>query len=1694
MTSANKYAFGLDVTPPSVTVGEDTYRTMLATELGNPLPGDLGVSTGDTFINLLDHRITRLGQYPTYEGVFGLKTTASLFDPGAYTLQSNVRPASPEVRPYNYKELPRTVVLDTPLEDDPDEDITDRTAPGYVKNTGLFLFSTTHNDWQTELGLHPNIVYDPWDLVTYKWSYRNSTGPESYVTGSSAVVRTLRSTDYTIEGSLSGNTYSISVTGAPTLPPGCKVQYRLLSIYEKTHEYSNLFESYSALTTREETEGPIIDGYPPASLEVSLAWNELNVVTSCDSGEPIYSDTWVMEEYYHRLEIRVLNTAEELVARSYIDVRYDEYVTSFSNTLTVYWYSVAAPVPSTPDVKLYIKDYTNTFVETTGADIITNDIIWFPSQNPQAKNVSYYFKYESAQGDTYTYSSTADAFTVADAFVGTEEYVAPFLPDKADRRTSTDSATQLKGTAYRYGMLPSVESSNVITFKIGKVTAEWTLSTKRLQLSSYTDGVTFKYTINGGAEQTYSGYISVVDPSTVSFYATLTDMLDSDTFSVYINPIAKVAPEDPDPTPDFERRFWSTVPAIATQREVFLPMPPAAQWFVSETGGGDGMSPENPATMAEVLGVHPVYGGLAKGATIRAVWNATDRNLTLTGLTATAPSTRVRLRYAITAGSAGIDPTTLDADNAITLVVPAGQHTISAVLLARPYSLYATTTNLVPTGDHVIDDTVGVVNLQNMTVTLYYTPTYAYATVSNAAATAVVTTLSSMKLDDDGALVSFPRYQVRVRTVASPYLYSLDVFTKEVPPGDPTSGSQQFTTSIVTPKLAPISKVVYITVDDDTPSFTGILARPDTVHCSEGAYIAPAATLEESVFAVVPGLYVRGGYTTSFASRDVQAHKSIIQSSLRAWISATYHTTYVVDPGVQNFGVLDGFHGEATYPPIGNITTLYSTADTKFFAGQGSFRDCHVVHTGEPGADGASGVVVHTVEDVYGDGTLVITSDTVSPPIPASPASTVRVFYDLGVCIACSLDLTTGDGGNGAGDTVLGSVEEVYNDYGEVYTTTYYTKGHPGGAGANGGGVIAFEGLTYNCVANITSGSGGSGGPGIAGTPSDVYYDEEWLEIMEVDEYPPASELEGNEGSDGGAGGAGGEVRLYNLGAWVSGGISYYLHQDSEATVHTGNGGAGGAGGAGGEGEDGTLGDLGGEEYWDEYYEMWMCCTPALPGGTGCWAGYGGDGGAGGAGGKLTALGKGGLRCAMNITLGNGGSGGVGGASIAGDGGHGVDGVAGDPSSGEYEQTETSRWTCAPDREDPSTWYDVYLATRYEWSNCSSSGYGTDGGRGGNSASGNGGAGGYGGTLEVYTGTAIGDNFYGKGLKEVVLNVIPGSGGGPGNGGAATGGNGGNGGDTGLVGQALTGSSTLFARFEDEGGFSAVQGDSDILTVCFVGAAYASDGRDGGDAQIGLGGAGASASPIYVGAQEVNSSEAWYVYYDKVELHVNGGSAQSTSKGLPGAGKGGDGGDGGSAAASGIGAPAGTPYYGPTYVTFGGVYMHVACTRCDWPFGADVCDEFHSYGGYPATRLTPDCNSLVSTKPQNWGTNEAPGIGGSGGYPNGLAGSVGSGGSYVYCPAYTHPYTQEELPEGMFDYVEIPVWPQPGEEVSLSDADGVKSTLVAMRANAYRGLVDGTMPLIGPPTGNGTVFTSNDVYVYNPPSVADSTNALEEQT
>lgn len=173
-------------------------------------------------------------------------------------------------------------------------------------------------------------------------------------------------------------------------------------------------------------------------------------------------------------------------------------------------------------------------------------------------------------------------------------------------RTKAVAAGAVTGTAGLTGE-KSWEIPSRVTImtriKIGKLTASWDASDKLLTLSTAsTIADSIEYQINGGGWLTYSAPLSITETTTVSLVARGTDtgsntVADSDEHTLAITYSGTDAPAD------FAQDFYTALPSEDLVRVVrvgaLLPLYPTR--FVSPSGTGDGLSPDDPCAIDDVV-------------------------------------------------------------------------------------------------------------------------------------------------------------------------------------------------------------------------------------------------------------------------------------------------------------------------------------------------------------------------------------------------------------------------------------------------------------------------------------------------------------------------------------------------------------------------------------------------------------------------------------------------------------------------------------------------------------------------------------------------------------------------------------------------------------------------------------------------------------------------------------------------------------------------------------------------------------------------------------------------------------------------------------------------------------------------------------------------------------------------------------
>lgn len=241
-------------------------------------------------------------------------------------------------------------------------------------------------------------------------------------------------------------------------------------------------------------------------------------------------------------------------------------------------------------------------------------------------------------GTTYSFVPTdADPTTAkGEVFDGT-----PFLPDPLENGT-------IRICGYRYGLKLSDTIEYPVRVKIGRGRAQWNQSAKTLTLSATeTTGATVFWREAGQAEWTeYESPLSITSTKTVEWYASKANMVSSDNWATTVTYSGTDAPAD------FDSITYSSLPSFSNSTtNAVVQFQGAPDYYISSDGTGDGLTPDDPASMLDVIGhadARQIHVG--SGGTYRIAGGSGTPAWTTIG----APNDRIGTEF--TATGAGSDP------------------------------------------------------------------------------------------------------------------------------------------------------------------------------------------------------------------------------------------------------------------------------------------------------------------------------------------------------------------------------------------------------------------------------------------------------------------------------------------------------------------------------------------------------------------------------------------------------------------------------------------------------------------------------------------------------------------------------------------------------------------------------------------------------------------------------------------------------------------------------------------------------------------------------------------------------------------------------------------------------------------------------------------------------------------------------
>lgn len=759
---------------------------------------------------------------------------------------------------------------------------------------------------------------------------------------------------------------------------------------------------------------------------------------------------------------------------------------------------------------------TTDFTALGAADNAPNTV--FINNNPKGNGngVATMFTASGAAEIIWTYgSSPVDPQPTlrTSAAVGTVFTAGvPFIPGTAG---STVNGT-LKVRSYRYGLQLSGVASYSVRVKVGKSLAVWSKIASTLTLSTPTSGATIKYSVDGSTPTlTYSAPLSITDTTTVKWFATKASMVDSDTWTAVI-PFADA--EGPD---DFSVTSISTLPAIGADQNttvnVALQFQRKADWYISPSGTGDGLTSSTPGSAAAIFGLNTATGK-ARGTRYinmqksnSTVYLAPSWGGDITGLT---------FRYSLEGGANFSTYTSGD-------LVPAAPGRVWAKLI-RADSTDATRLICQPwymgtgTGVQIRSQW----SLAAQTLTLTYEPT------------PFVPEDISMLYSLDGSTPNLPYTgPITLLSDCTPKVKAVHVANAD--------NRNDFATATAVYTLAAItiaSTADYNNTADATwaavvtpPSWDKYYyTQPDVIWACEGEYNPPTTAATACFSNYVPGangVILRGGYSTDFKARDVRTYHTLFKA--KKWTASPHDlvNTYII---YSPAGTLDGLYLEseiAVNDPADNSSAANAWVAQPYVATY--VFNCHISMSGEfPGGNLYNPqneylVTINAAGTAYGgayyctatyDFTVAAAKRGVDfgsgPPIGSGsvqggPGPSNTYSFALGNGASYYSDLTViiamGDGGRGgdAGPDAVGDV--VYGQGGKgghahltvsaaTYTggtTTLNITGGNGGRGGDAGSArvytwggsggdssigITVSGYPGTSNATVTSGNGGVGG------------------------------------------------------------------------------------------------------------------------------------------------------------------------------------------------------------------------------------------------------------------------------------------------------------------------------------------------------------------------------------------------------------------------------------------------------------------------------------------------------------------------------------------------------------------------------------------------------------------------------------------
>jgi hypothetical protein len=652
---------------------------------------------------------------------------------------------------------------------------------------------------------------------------------------------------------------------------------------------------------------------------------------------------------------------------------------------------------------------------------------------------------------------------ISGAAVGTAYTGTPFLP-----ATGADLGNgRLSICAYRYGFLLGWVNNFgspywSIQVKLGRGSATWNKVAQTLTLAeTQTPGCTIKYQINGGALTTYTAPISITDTKTITWHAEKTGSLTSDTWTTIIT-YADATPPD-----DFTTIYFSALPAINMMTaNALLTFQRQADWYVSPSGSGNGLTPSTPASAASIFGSST---SLAQSARSISISNSSG-SIVLSRSGANPSGSLIKIS---TDGGATFStytaPVAPSAPGKVHFKIVRADGSDFTRLFVQPWFLGTgsqvrtiwnkTAATLTLSYETPQDATAGVfvVGCRYRILTIGTTDFTAIGAASNTVgewfnatgAGSGTGTASRLDAEDvrllyslDGSAPSLPYTgPITISIACTPKVTALH----DAVPADPhdfVGQSAGYSCTFIDPAVtADYNNTIAM-------NFLGfVTAQPfnqdrDVVWCAAGTY---------SGTFVPGGVIIRGGYNSDFTERNVPAHQTVFTSaSAFTGGLAICDGLYVTAPNTHVLEVAIAYncHVDITTSAVANLTIFPNC-----FA---YFCIVDVVYTGGNGAAGTGYYVVYGfATQIYGNA-------------GGGLSSTIRCGVDRGL-VGCAVNIasTLGNGGDGASLTY----------HGELPTPQQYFTGD--------GGTIDAEVILGNLSAcevdvSVTCGHGGDcGGMGV---------------------------------------------------------------------------------------------------------------------------------------------------------------------------------------------------------------------------------------------------------------------------------------------------------------------------------------------------------------------------------------------------------------------------------------------------------------------------------------------------------------------------------------------------------------------------------------------------------------------------------------